>query len=264
MIFLLADRIPVIKSRIVGEAVSEKSSTDPTRSGILVLVNSSHEYANTNEKAVRLYDIKSSSFFLSTSEIFVDKRAAEPLCAMLDDFKEETRLRTINVISGKRSVASQAEIHDEKELKYGWLYASKYVQKPGFSEHHTGLAVDLALFNPEDGSSADFDGSGKYEWFSKNAWKYGFILRYPESKKSMTGISYEPWHFRYVGVPHAYYISKNGLCLEEYIQLLQKKSQDNPLRFTLFKKTYSVWHSSKKPRGVNFSGDNCGGYIAWK
>lgn len=268
MLFLIADRLPAIRDWFLSEGKSEITEeeivSDPTRGGVLSLVNNSHEYANTSEEFVRLYDKKTSSFFLATTEIYLDQRAVKPLCKMLDAFKKETGLRTINVISGRRSVQSQIEIYRDKELKFGRLYTKKFVQAPGFSEHHTGLAVDLALFNAQDGTSQDFDGKGKYEWFSKNSWKYGFILRYPEGKESITKIGHEPWHFRFVGIPHAYYITKNGLCLEEYIELLQSKTKNQPLEFSIGKKTYRVWHSEKKPKGQSFSGDNCGGYIAWK
>lgn len=268
MLFLLADRLPAIKDWFLSESgkttEKEKTVSDTSRGGILALVNNSHKYADTGAKQVRLYDKKTSSFFLSTTEIYLDQRAVKPLCNMLDAFRNKTGLRTINVISGRRSVQSQIEIYRDKELKFGRLYTKKFVQAPGCSEHHTGLAVDLALFNPEDGSSQDFDGKGKYEWFSKNAWKYGFILRYPKDKESVTGIGYEPWHFRYVGVPHAYYITKNRLCLEEYIELLQNKTKQKPLGFSVGKKTYKVWHSATEPKNCSYSGDNCGGYIAWK
>ena len=263
-VLITIDRIPAIYYRLLSESEQEKTSSDSSHGGILALVNSSHKYVDTGEEKVRLYDKKSDSFFLSTSEIYLDKRAVEPLCKMLDDFKNTTGLRTINVISGARSVQSQKDIYNEKQLKYGYLYTKKFVQAPGFSEHHTGLAVDLALFNSEDGTSEDFDGKGKYSWIIENAWKYGFILRYPEDKKSITGIGYEPWHLRYVGIPHAYYISKNGLCLEEYIDLLQSKSQSEPLKIAVGKRTYKVWHCESKPKKASFSGDNCGGYIAWK
>lgn len=268
MLFMLADRLPAIRDWFENEsketASGEKISSDSSRGGILALVNNSHEYANTGRKQVRLYDKKTSSFFLSTSEIFVDEEIVKPLCSMLDAFRDETELKTVNVISGQRSVESQTKIYRDKELKYGSIYTKKYVQTPGSSEHHTGLAVDFALFNYVDGSSQDFDGNGEYKWFLENSWKYGFILRYPEDKENITDIGYEPWHFRFVGIPHAYYITKNGLCLEEYIELLQSKTEAKPLKVTVGKKTYKIWHSKTEPKNADFSGDNCGGYIAWK
>ena len=190
--------------------------------------------------------------------------AVKPLCDMLDAFRNETGLKKINVISGYRSIETQQEIYKQKAKLYGRLYAKSHVQSPGFSEHHTGLCVDVSIFNAEDGSSEDFDGKGEYKWFSKNSWKYGFVLRYPEEKEKITDIAHEPWHFRFVGVPHAYYMTQNNLCLEEYAELLQSKTKSEPLKFRCENKTYKVWHSEKKPKAAAFSGDNYNGYIIWK
>lgn len=85
---------------------------------------------------------------------------------------------------------------------------------PGESEHQTGLACDVENFNQTFGDT--FEG----KWLAKNAWKFGFILRFPEDKEEITKIVYEPWHFRYVGRSHAKYMYDNNLCLEEYIEYL--------------------------------------------
>ena len=89
--------------------------------------------------------------------------------------------------------------------------AEKWVAKPGTSEHQLGLALDI---------NADTDYSSNetvYGWLAQNAYKYGFILRYPEGKENITGIDYEPWHYRYVGTIAAEEIYKSGECLEEYL-----------------------------------------------
>ena len=67
----------------------------------------------------------------------------------------------------------------------------------------------------------DYDGTGDFEWINKNCYKYGFVVRYTEEKQRLTKIQDEPWHFRYVGIPHAYYMTTNNLCLEEYIDLVR-------------------------------------------
>ena len=85
---------------------------------------------------------------------------------------------------------------------------------PGYSEHETGLAIDFS-FNGNADKQADM-----WNWLSNNAYKYGFILRYPEGKENITGYSYEPWHFRYVGKQHARAIYEQGLVLEEYLNTL--------------------------------------------
>ena len=91
----------------------------------------------------------------------------------------------------------------------------KSVAVPGTSEHATGLALDItsADYAQLDDAQAD---TAEAKWFAENCWKYGFILRYPAGKESITRISEEPWHFRYVGVPYASIITNRGLVLEEY------------------------------------------------
>ena len=89
--------------------------------------------------------------------------------------------------------------------------------RPGTSEHQTGLAVDMDTTGT---LVTDFQYTDEYKWLSENAWKFGFILRFPEDKSDITTIQFEPWHYRYVGRYHTYKIYKSGLCLEEYIEQL--------------------------------------------
>jgi D-alanyl-D-alanine carboxypeptidase len=92
-----------------------------------------------------------------------------------------------------------------------------YSARPGTSEHQTGLCCDMHNLPSADQRFAQTEA---YRWLSENAWKFGFILRFPENKESVTGISFEPWHYRYVGRYHAYAIHEAGLCLEEYLAQL--------------------------------------------
>lgn len=92
--------------------------------------------------------------------------------------------------------------------------AALWVAEPGHSEHELGMAVDINSESEELCSSWDV-----YEWLRQHCWEYGFILRYPEDKTEITGIDYEPWHFRYVGKEAAKEIMESGICLEEYIEL---------------------------------------------
>ncbi|MBQ2766381.1 MAG: M15 family metallopeptidase, partial [Clostridia bacterium] len=84
----------------------------------------------------------------------------------------------------------------------------------GSSEHQTGLCVDMHNL---PAASKDFANEDAYKWLKENCWKFGFILRYPEDKTEITGISFEPWHYRYVGRYHAQRIYQMNMCLEEYI-----------------------------------------------
>lgn len=90
---------------------------------------------------------------------------------------------------------------------------------PGTSEHHLGLAVD---FYPV---SEKFESSAQFVWLKKNAEKYGFVLRYPEDKQSITRIKYEPWHYRFVGKEHAKFMNEHNMCLDEYIEYIKNSSR---------------------------------------
>ena len=136
---------------------------------------------------------------------------------MLDDARSEGVYMFIR--SGYRSYASQESVLNSFINKYrnrGYSYeearrlALQTASLPGCSEHQSGLAVDI---NATGGTSS----YTAYAWLAKNAYKYGFILRYPSGKESITGIEYEPWHYRYVGIGEAEKIKDSGRCLEEYL-----------------------------------------------
>lgn len=90
---------------------------------------------------------------------------------------------------------------------------AKYSNRPGSSEHQTGLCVDMHTISAAD---VRFANESEAKWLAENCYKFGFILRYPADKTDVTGISYEPWHFRYVGRYHATIMHESGMCLEEY------------------------------------------------
>ena len=118
--------------------------------------------------------------------------------------------------SGYRSIDYQREVMKYYIEKEGLKKARKRVALPGTSEHHTGLAIDVAIF--ENGKYLD-DVTGNelpIKFLHENAYKYGFILRYPAGKENITGYDYEPWHFRYVGKDLAEYLHENKLTLDEY------------------------------------------------
>lgn len=129
------------------------------------------------------------------------------------------------ISSAYRSSALQSQLFQEEIENYSktcptyaeaLASAEKSVAKPGYSEHETGLAMDL------NGVKDDFDKTDAFRWLSQHAQDYGFILRYPKDKQSVTKIKYEPWHYRYVGAANAKAIKKSGLCLEEYLAQMQK------------------------------------------
>lgn len=147
----------------------------------------------------------------------------DALCTMMDAARADgCRLW---VASGYRSVEKQTDIlnravksRTENGMSGEAAYADALltIQKPGQSEHHTGLAID---FNDV---SYTFEESFEYAWLLEHAAQYGFVERYPEDKEEITGIEYEPWHFRYVGKEHAARMEQLGVCLEEYLELLNE------------------------------------------
>lgn len=120
---------------------------------------------------------------------------------------------TLIVTSSYRDYKSQEEVWNELETQQGEEIADSRAARPGFSEHQTGLTLDIVTYNSINN---DFDKTEEFKWLQKNAHKYGFILRYPEGKEDITGYSYESWHYRYVGEEVATKIHDLGITYDEY------------------------------------------------
>ena len=149
----------------------------------------------------------------------VDSRIYPALQQMFDDMREEGIYPVVG--EGYRTAAEQQHMMDEKVEAYindgfprkrAEAFAENEVAAVGKSEHQLGLAVDI---NADKSLS---DNEDVYNWLARNAYKYGFILRYPFDKTSITGIDFEPWHYRYVGEEAAKEIYDRGICLEEYLE----------------------------------------------
>jgi D-alanyl-D-alanine carboxypeptidase len=131
----------------------------------------------------------------------------------------------IKILSAYRTPQYQRQLFDRSVAEYmsGGIekesavrLTERFLAKPYHSEHSTGLACDFC--SPDwDDTQDDFGTTAEGKWLCKNAADYGFILRYPRMKEHITGIAYEPWHYRYVGEPHAKIIREQGLTLEEYL-----------------------------------------------
>lgn len=148
----------------------------------------------------------------------VDSRIYPDLQEMFDDARGAGY--SLFVRAGYRSEEDQEDLMEDKIEAYrqeGYSQreaereAEKWVAKPGTSEHELGLSVDI-------NAEGQTDGNRLYQWLAEHSWKYGFILRYPAEKEEITGIDYEPWHFRYVGKQAAKEMYEQDLCLEEYVQ----------------------------------------------
>ena len=145
-----------------------------------------------------------------------NKEMYEAFIKMSDDCKKETGYKVI-FRSGYRDYKSQEDTYNLYLKTYGKKYADSYAAHAGFSEHQTGLAVDIKAE-----SSNTFAGTKESNWLSKNAHKYGFILRYKKETEDITGYKYESWHYRYVGsIAEKVYESKMTYD-EYYIRFLDK------------------------------------------
>lgn len=156
----------------------------------------------------------------------VDERAYPDLQEMLDDARAEG-LSPI-ICSSYRTQEKQQALYTRKigrlrsagySDQEAVIEAGKWVAVPGTSEHQTGLAVDIISLSYQV-LDKNQENTAEQKWLMENSYKYGFILRYPSEKSELTGINYEPWHYRYVGKEAAKEIYEMGLCLEEYLEYL--------------------------------------------
>ena len=117
-------------------------------------------------------------------------------------------------LSGYRSKKEQEKEYNYYKTYKGEKYADSIAARPGWSEHQTGLALDI--YAKENSDAKTFDTSNAFKWLSENSYKYGFILRYPKGYESITGYNYESWHYRYLGVDLATKVMESGLTYDEY------------------------------------------------
>lgn len=180
-------------------------------SGLLILVNSEHPIQHMERPVL--------APAVPGSDILLDTRAAAMLSGLISRLGAAGE---IVPVSGWRSAEEQQEIWDGSMRENGAEFTRKYVALPGCSEHQTGLAIDLALrADSIDFIRPEFPYDGICGRFRALAADYGFVERYKSGKDDITGIAAEPWHFRYVGRPHARIMCDMGLCLEEYVEYLR-------------------------------------------
>lgn len=205
-----------LETKEPGSALSDAlSRTVPVQKEELLLVNKNHPLEETYRPTLKK---------MSDYGVEVDASIYEALNDMLADGEKEGLC--FWVASAYRSMERQRELLDEdigtlvrQGLSYSEAYeeAVRETMPVGCSEHATGLAVDLVAkdYQMLDERQANTD---EIKWLQKNCSQYGFILRYPEGKEDITGVSYESWHFRYVGVDAAKEIMSQGITLEEYLE----------------------------------------------
>jgi D-alanyl-D-alanine carboxypeptidase len=144
---------------------------------------------------------------------------ADALVAMFAAGSSEAQLK-FSVQSAYRSFATQTSVYNQIVATSGQAQADTVSARPGHSEHQTGLAVDISAVPAAYSLQTGFANTPQGLWLAANAWKYGFLLRYPADKVAITGFSFEPWHYRYIGVPLSTELHNTGVAtLEEFFGL---------------------------------------------
>ncbi|MBQ8495913.1 MAG: M15 family metallopeptidase [Clostridia bacterium] len=250
--------------------------------GDLILVNFENEYALTDtlgsKQLSSLYTSKGygTYYVLKDANVSVHtkiKTALQDMIFALVDANPDTLGNVsgedrVFITSGYRTLEKQTELYNKRTEE-------NYVAVPGHSEHHTGYAVDIQVFTSNQKTVLLRDN--EQEWMEAHCAEFGFIIRYDGSKFELTGILDEPWHYRYVGVPHATYMMESGLCMEEYLKLLRDShngTKDEPLTITANDTEYLVYYLPASegtttdlivpPETVGsytVSGDNMNGFI---
>lgn len=214
----ITKKVPIKK-----EAVSTKKDNIETptpkkdytdTSSYILLVNKTHKLSSDYVPPdLRTPKVRFTSYAASNVRK-MRSTAADAVEALFSAAKEDGI--TLLGVSCYREYSYQEEVYNNKVNTAGKAEADKYVAEPGSSEHQTGLAMDL--LSTEYGELDEgFDKTKAYKWLEQNCAKYGFIMRYPKEKVSITKYSFEPWHIRYVGTSAAQDIMGKGITLEEYL-----------------------------------------------
>lgn len=250
----------------------KKSDID---NGDLILVNNDYDYDfEANAESIHLVGIneyKCNAYSAMNNDLQVGSVMINALNKMFTDFYNTTGNDSVCVISAYRTLEYQENLYKNKVSDVGQAKADEWAALPGFSEHHTGLAVDIGISAPGGGAET-FRRDGDYAWVVENCYKYGLVNRYDESKRDITGIMDEPWHYRYVGIPHAQVMYTENLCLEEYIESLKyysyngdhlKVAADNGKDYEIYYVTGKFRSGVPVPKNYEYtiSGNNVDGFV---
>ena len=238
-------------------------SSNAISKGHLILVNKEHEYRFPagDPELKYIHEERNSSYSVSDLDVQLEAETLEHLNQMMMDYAEETGFDGMEVFSGYRTRADQNDRYENGTSDF----------KGGYSDYHTGRSFNLKI-KFGDGTS-DYYNAEKYpaySWISEHAAEYGFVVRYPEGKDNLTGDDSRTYTFRYVGIPHAVYMTEHDLCLEEYLTELQNYTQDKPLTVETADGSYAVYYAALDGNSAHVtvsgddytvSGDNADGFV---
>lgn len=211
-----------INTHLDNEFYTNTEKTDDTL-GKFVILNK-HYYADESYEGEDLIEVDA-SYNLYGTTFKLSRECYEAFLKMYEDAKNAGYGFKIN--SAYRSYTSQVKIYQGWVNKDGQALADTYSARAGYSEHQTGYAFDVRDY---PFTNDDYSKTRSFTWVKENAYKYGFILRFPENKEYITGYQYEPWHYRYCGIECATYIYNNDITFEEYYEYFIKYGNPRNLK----------------------------------
>ncbi len=232
--------------------------------GSLILVNADNIYPYTTEEINGLcsvYENCNGSYSVSDMEVMLQEEAIDALNNMMADYEEATGYSNMRVFGGYRDIETQDALYNSGESDLAG----------GYCDEGAGYTFNISI-NFGDGTS-DYYNAEKYptyEWIADHAAEYGFVVRYPKDKEEITGHDSRTYTYRYVGTPHAAYMTEHNLCLEEYIDMLTDHTDDEPLIIATDDGNVTVYYRrSDGGSSVNLdvtenytvSGNNVSGYV---
>ncbi|WP_379152569.1 D-alanyl-D-alanine carboxypeptidase family protein [Paenibacillus sp. sgz5001063] len=205
---------PAALSASAEDYITIKIDKEQIHQGNLILVNKDYSVhkkgVSKDIVALSQHDELTQGFELLDPSIEMSRSVTERF-SKLTEAAAKDGVEHFRISSGYRDQAEQRKLYREK--------GADYALPAGHSEHNTGLSLDIGS------SQGEIAHSPEGEWLQANAWHYGFILRYPADKTNITGIQYEAWHFRYVGLPHSLLMKEKHQVLEEYLADLKKRKR---------------------------------------
>ncbi|RJG22170.1 VanY-A/VanY-F/VanY-M family D-Ala-D-Ala carboxypeptidase [Paenibacillus thiaminolyticus] len=202
-----------LDNRGTSESTQTKTITnEQIYQGNLLLFNSKYPVRQESVKSdivnLSKHNELINGYGLLDTNIYMSKGIAQKFSEMVNDAVKEGVSHFI-INSGYRDFDEQSVLYQEM--------GADYALPAGYSEHNSGLSLDVGS------SLTKMERAPEGKWLKENAWKYGFILRYPKDKTDVTGIQYEPWHIRYVGFPHSAIMKEKNFALEEYMDFLKEE-----------------------------------------
>ncbi len=229
------------------------------RRGTLIIVNGDNPYDFSRETPlVGIYEKRTQNYKLIDGSLKIAPDVMDRLNEMLDGLYGAVNLNSLTLTAAYRDKTAQQAAYDQ----------GKDTAAGGYSDLHTGYSFKCTIYPTSDGSLTE----GKFLWLAENCKYYGFVLRYPEGKSSITGTSAASNFFRYVGEPHAYLMALNDYCLEEYVDFCKRFSYENQYKIEYDGIKYAIYYAEaslsgvteiKVPEGCEYvvSGDNSSGFI---